>query len=260
MTNVISVNNCPVRTSTLIIRLTPDKSVGYGDFVAMRLAEQVADAVRSARRKHGWSQAQLAEEITRIRRAADPEAPSASIDTISRIERGENTTTDSIEEIASALGTSTVALLSFPQKDVDDEYVDVSGFTPDDIPVIAEGEASPQGALFWDDAGQLRSDVETRISRPKDLTDPRAYGLVVRGDSMVPRYMPGELLIVAPRATVRSGNCAYVELLSGERLIKRVHRQSGGWNLESLNSVYSPRFARDEEIGVIHKIMYGRSL
>ncbi len=59
------------------------------------------------------------------------------------------------------------------------------------------------------------------------------------------------------------GDCgafAYVELVSGERLIKRVHRQPGGWNLESLNAAHPPRFVQEAEVGIIHKIMYGRSL
>lgn len=147
---------------------------------------------------------------------------------------------------------------------IDDEAeptdADVSDYTPDDIPVIYEGEASPQGTLFWDNEGKLKSDIERRISRPRDITDPKAYGVLVRGDSMVPRYMPGETLIVSPNAVVKSGTFAYVELLSGERLIKRVHRQPGGWNLESLNAAYAPRFVPQSDVGVIHKIMYGRSL
>lgn len=66
--------------------------------------------------------------------------------------------------------------------------------------------------------------------------------------------------IVSPNAVVKTGACAYVELLSGERLIKRVHKQPGGWNLESLNTAHAPRFVRQDEIGVMHKIVYGRSL
>jgi phage repressor protein C with HTH and peptisase S24 domain len=240
-------------------QLTPDKPDGY--CFAVRAAEEIGDAIRRERKRLGMTQSDLAAAITRARRARDAKAPEASLDTISRMERGENTTIDSIEEAAIALGSNAAALLvSTSHSDVESERFDVSDYTPNDIPVIAEGEASPQGTLFWDDEGKLRTEVERRISRPGDINDPRAYGVQVRGDSMSPRYIAGELLIVSPNVRVRSGAFAYVELLSGERLLKRVHRQPGGWNLESLNTAYPPRFVRDDEVGVMHKIMYGRSL
>jgi len=62
----------------------------------------------------------------------------------------------------------------YPGGDVEDGIIDVSGHTLDDIPVIAEGEASPQGSLFWTDDGKLASEVEDRITRPFDVKDPRA--------------------------------------------------------------------------------------
>lgn len=142
--------------------------------------------------------------------------------------------------------------------DVEPGYVDVGDYTKDDIPVIAEGEASPQGTLFWDDEGKLKSDVEDRISRPRDLTDPRAYGVKVRGDSMLPIYKAGMTLIVSPNVTPRDGDEVYVQLLSGERLLKIVRRVADGYLLESANPAYEPRFVKREEVGAMHPIIYAR--
>ncbi len=142
--------------------------------------------------------------------------------------------------------------------DVDEEILDVSGYRKDDIPVVAEGEASPQGNLFWDDEGKLKSEVEDRISRPFDVRDPKAYGVRVRGDSMMPAYKPGMVLVVSPNVPVKSGDEVYVQLLNGERLLKVARKVPGGWMLESLNPAYEPRFVKRSEIGAMHPVLWAR--
>lgn len=156
------------------------------------------------------------------------------------------------------LGQIKTSPVTRPHSDVDDEIIDVSGYTPHDIPVVAEGEANPQGSLFWTDEGVLRSDVEDRISRPRDVPDPQAYGVRVRGDSMLPIFKPGMTLIVSPNIPVNDGDEVYVQLLSGERLVKVARRVAGGWLLESSNPAYEPRFVRKSEIGAMHPVIYAR--
>lgn len=174
--------------------------------------------------------------------------------------------TKTLKHIAAIFGT-TVEYLSngittyYQTKrtfDVEPETIDVSGHTINDIPVIAEGEASPQGELFWDDDGKLRSDVEDRISRPFDVRDPRAYGVKVRGDSMLPAYKPGMVLVVSPNMPVGNGDEVYVQLLNGERLIKIARRVDGGWLLESMNPAYEARYVKQAEIGSMHPVMWSR--
>lgn len=142
--------------------------------------------------------------------------------------------------------------------DVEDELVDVSGYTTNDIPVVAEGEANPQGSLFWIDDGVLKNDVEERISRPREVTDTKAYGVRVRGDSMLPVFKPGMTLIVSPNLPVSDGDEVYVQLLTGERLIKIARRVPGGWLLESTNPAYEPRLVKKSEIKAMHPVIYAR--
>lgn len=132
-----------------------------------------------------------------------------------------------------------------------------AGYLRNDIPVIAEGDASPGPNLFWDEEG-LKSDVEDRISRPYDVRDQRAYGVRVRGDSMVPRYRPGEVLVVSPHTPVEDGDEVYVALLSGERLLKIARKSPGGWILESENRAYPARFVKKGEVGTMHPILWIR--
>ena len=66
-----------------------------------------------------------------------------------------------------------------------------------DIAVAAEGDALPDGTA-WDEREQERPAVLGWISRPGDLGDPNAYGIRIRGDSMLPAYRPNMVAIVSP--------------------------------------------------------------
>lgn len=179
-------------------------------------------------------------------------------DTIIRVEAGGNTSLATIASIKSVLFAGHGA--PEHQHDADPAGEDVSGYEKNAVPVIAEGDASPQPNLFWADNGVLLSEVEDRISRPFDVRDPRAYGVRVRGDSMITRLRPGDVAIVSPNTPVRDGDEVYAQLLSGERLLKVAHKMSGGWLLESYNRAYEPRQVKKSEIGAMHPILWIRSL
>jgi phage repressor protein C with HTH and peptisase S24 domain len=218
----------------------------------------VGDAVRKLRKEAGLTLEELAEraDLSKMTLSGvETGKGNYRRETIEKIARGLNLTPQQLLARASMLisGSSGTAVAS-----PEGEEIDVSGFTPNDIPVIAEGEASPQGSLFWSDEGVLQSDVHDRISRPRDVRDPKAYGVRVRGDSMAPAYKEGTLLVISPNIPVKSGDEAYVQLLNGERLLKIAHRQESGWVLESMNPAYPPRFVRHEEVGAIHPVMWAR--
>lgn len=138
------------------------------------------------------------------------------------------------------------------------EFVDISGSVRDDLPVIGEGEASPRDTLFWDDTGALLARITDRIRRPYDVRDPRAYGVRVRGDSMIPIYEPGMTVVVSPSRPVRSGHRVYLELTSGERLVKIARKAGDGWMLESANPAHEPRFVRKSDVKLMHRIVWVR--
>lgn len=145
--------------------------------------------------------------------------------------------------------------------DVDGDHEDVSGYQKFSIPVIAEGDASPDG-VFWTDEGVKLIEAEEWMSRPNDpaVKDPRCYGVKVRGDSMEPVLRPGMKVIVSPNLSVGDGDWGYVQLKNGERLIKLVHKHPAGYTLESLNRNYPARFVARDEVARIHRIAYLRIL
>jgi phage repressor protein C with HTH and peptisase S24 domain len=223
----------------------------------------LGDTLRLLRKREGWTQHDLADKA------------GVGLRTVIRLESEEpgNYQKLSLAAVAGAFGWTEGELLNWnpstpfptnvpPPPEADLLELDTyDGYKPHDIPVIAEGEASPQGALFWEtEGGQPLIEVDEWMSRPGDVTDPRAYAVRVRGDSMVPAYYPGMRLIVTPNTPVKSGARVYVELHSGERLVKVARRQKQGWILESLNPAYEARFVTDDEIGTMHKIVYAREL
>jgi transcriptional regulator with XRE-family HTH domain len=221
----------------------------------LSFADRIGQAIRRARKAKGWTQTDLAGEVTRLRRLTNGKAPEASLDTISRIERGDNATTDMLEEIAQALGT-TVFNLGFGAWSSREKP---PGSDADFIPVLQEDEASPQ-VISWDDHGAPLWAVQQWGSRPADVRDPKAYIFVIRDDSMEPYYKRGWRAIVSPSKPVGDGDIVCVHLASGERLIKVAHREAEGWLFESYNPAYKPRLVRDEEVSMIHCVVYVRTL
>lgn len=135
--------------------------------------------------------------------------------------------------------------------------VDFSVERPTEIPVVTEGDASP-GGLTWTRGTKSQTQVKLWVSRPGDLLDPKAYGVRVSSDSMVPVHRPPMIAIVSPARRVENGDEVYVQLASGECLIKRAHKTTTGYVLESYNHTYPARVVKDGEVVGMDVIVYSR--
>ena len=129
--------------------------------------------------------------------------------------------------------------------------------TRSDIPVVAEGGALPPGFAH---GGPRREhpEVVQWVSRPGDLSDPHAFGVRVRGDSMIPAYRPNTIAIVAPGHRVRDGDEVYAQLGSGERLIRVVRTLPGGFLLLSYNHAYKPLLLQSKDIEAMGVVVSSR--
>ena len=89
-----------------------------------------------------------------------------------------------------------------------------------------EAEQSPPG---WADAFLLYKDAPAA-----------AFALRVVGDSMLPDYRDGDMVVVDPGRPVKSGVCCAIYEHDGERAVrlKRVRISRGKTHLESLNPEY----------------------
>ena len=132
--------------------------------------------------------------------------------------------TMTILKIAKSLGCSVDELLV----GVDPAY-DRMRETHEEMPVVAEGEALPEGGSA---RGLEFAEPVQRLSRPGDLQDPRVYGVRILGESMFPAYRPGMVAIAAPHCPARDGDEVYAHLVSGERLVRVVHAVARGFVLQ----------------------------
>lgn len=111
------------------------------------------------------------------------------------------------------------------------------------------------------------SDVLDHLARPPSLaTDPDAYAVSIVGDSMAPRFEPGERAYVSVRAPLSIGDDVIVQLKRGEGeddeaervalvLIKRLKRRSAGFvELEQFNPATTFR-VETRKIAAIHRVV-----
>lgn len=160
---------------------------------------------------------------------------------------GKISTRDPLRHIGTTVRTSEVEPLD---QDIE------SGYEKRGIPIVGDAEASTAGLIVWTDEGVVQADISEYESRAFSDGDKRAIGFRVRGDSMSPRYRPGEIVIAQPRLTARDGDDAIVVLKTGERLLKRVLKRPGGWLLHSENPVYPDIPADDDAIAQMFVVQH----
>lgn len=87
---------------------------------------------------------------------------------------------------------------------------------------------------IWDDEGRPTGITDEYAEVSTD--DERAFLVRVEGDSMAPRYNPGEYALIEPSVAPELGDDVLVRLASGETLVKRLlARRNGHVQLASLN-------------------------
>lgn len=121
------------------------------------------------------------------------------------------------------------------------------------IPIISWAQAGPDG--FFEDS-HLTGSGFGEINRPYDVSDPNAYALIISGDSMVPKFEPGDVILVSPNMGVRTGDYAVARLKDGTVAAKRVKAKNSHFILESINPDYPPVDCPAEEVVFLHRIVW----
>ena len=192
----------------------------------------IAQRLRSLRRSLGLSQAEVARRL------------GWSPPNYARIEQGRVTPTlRSLDAIACAL--------QVPLSDLATERP-LSG----DIPVVALASAGP-GMPLTEEGYPVGTGMYL-VERPPHFSDPNGFGVEVSGDSMVPKYEQGQVVMVDTRKRAVSGDYAVVGLVTGERYIKRYREASGRVILESLNPLYPPIVVEPRQVQFTYKIVWSK--
>ena len=91
------------------------------------------------------------------------------------------------------------------------------------VPLLGVAQAGAGG--FFDDAGFPAGQGWDLVELPAQSTE-SSYALQVQGDSMLPLYRNGDVLIVEPGAVTRKGDRVVVKTTAGEVMAKVLERQT----------------------------------
>lgn len=174
------------------------------------------EAIRSRREALNLSQLELAQRASRL-------GMTVTQQTVDRIERGETKHSRFLPQVLAVLGLDPEGNVSDAQLTSPNNRNHRAGFThlprrlidpSKPVPVHAAAEGGAEGALIVD---VLPFEW---APRPGSLEgDPDAYMILITGDSMRPRYRPGERALVSP---IRPP-------MPGEDHIFRSEEQHGEW-------------------------------
>lgn len=141
--------------------------------------------------------------------------------------------TESLAKILDATGADLEELMALVRNAGKDRYEPASP-----IPLIGFAQAGAGG--FFDDGGFPVGGGWDQIRFP-EVKDENAYALEVTGDSMLPLYRDGDIIVVSPNSGVRKGDRVVVRTIDGEVLAKvLVRRTAKTVELESLNTEHPP--------------------
>lgn len=124
--------------------------------------------------------------------------------------------------------------------------------TPRLIPVAGRVQAGADGTLHIDDTPAESPDGHMLWY----TSCVEAYSLRVRGESMSPRYLPGEFVGVDPCAEVLPSDEVIVQLSDGRRMMKRLlWMRDSQVCLESVNKDHPNIVIDCEEIQAMHLVL-----
>lgn len=108
------------------------------------------------------------------------------------------------------------------------------------INVVGHVAADGTTNIAYDDAGlPVGGSLEEPILRPEGVTDPQAYALIIKGDSMFPLIRDGKKVVVCPNDKPGDGDIAIVKVKStGKVYVKRIVFTKEGVILQSFNPNY----------------------
>jgi phage repressor protein C with HTH and peptisase S24 domain len=122
------------------------------------------------------------------------------------------------------------------------------------IPLIGLAQAGSGG--FFDDGGYPAGSGWDEVSFP-DVQDEHAYALEISGESMLPLFRDGDVIIVSPAAAVRRGDRVVVKTMEGEVLAKELKRRTARTiELKSLNPDHEDRVFNEDQIAWMARIMW----
>lgn len=159
--------------------------------------------------------------------------------------------TESIAKVLEATGTSSEAFFAEPEASLRSLRAVPPPRTS--VPLLGSAEAGVGG--YFDDAGFPAGQGWEEVELPG--ADDSLYALEVSGQSMMPLYRDGDVLVVKPGAPVRRGDRVVVRTKGGEVMVKVLQRQTARTlELASVNPEFPDRQFPLADIEWIARILW----
>lgn len=186
---------------------------------------QIKDLIKSRRIEMNYTMKELAEKV------------GVSEGTISRWESGDisNMRRDKIVSLAKTLRISPAAIMEW------DEQVQETKSNSTRIPVLGRVAAGipiemVEDVIDWEEIDDATAKLGT------------IFALSIKGDSMEPRIVSGDVVIVRQQDDAESGDIVIVSVNGDDATCKRLRKYKDGIELVSSNPSYSPIFFSNDEI------------
>jgi len=122
------------------------------------------------------------------------------------------------------------------------------------VPLIALAQASAGG--YFDDSGLPSGKAWDEIAFPA-VNDEHVYALEVTGDSMLPVYRDGTVIVVSPSAPIRRGDRVVLRMQDGEVMARELKRRTAkSIELRALGPGQVERTLAVDEVRWIARIMW----
>ncbi|HEX4888967.1 MAG TPA: helix-turn-helix transcriptional regulator [Alphaproteobacteria bacterium] len=204
--------------------------------------KQVWDGIDALAAARGFSPSGLAK-----RAGLDPTIFNRS----KRLQEGKQRwpSTESLSRILQVTGAS---ITDFAQ--LIEPHTDAAARNSRPIPVIGFAQAGAQG--FFDDGGFPVGGGWDTVNFP-GLGDENAYALEISGDSMLPVYRDGDIVVVSPQADIRRGDRVVAKTLDGEVMAKQLLRKTASRvELASFNPEFPLRSFAPGDLSWIARIIW----
>lgn len=154
-----------------------------------------------------------------------------------------------IENIASimrALKIDTISLLADGSVKSPQDEIEYAGKLKDGlVPVVGEAMMGADGEFEMQEVSQGWLKIYS--------SDPDAFSVKVKGDSMFPRINSGEFVVIEPRTQVCPGDEVFVRTAGGKNMIKRLgYHRDNTYQFISVNQQHPPLTIDDFAVDKIY--------
>lgn len=130
---------------------------------------------------------------------------------------------------------------------------EIFGVTVDSILGISQGSSATRIPVYGSVAAGIPLDAIQDIDDYEEITEDMARtgeyaALKIKGNSMLPRFTPGDVVIVRLQEDVDNGDIAIVLVNGDEATCKKIKKTPEGVMLISTNPDYEPMFYTNAEI------------